>query len=802
MAVTAMIATTNAATTKAEIKTYGTHAPVEIINVAAGESAALESDDVTEKTAQYLTIAKDGEGAVTVTGDIVKYHALMVREGKLEIGEGSSLTINIGYDANKNYRTAFSVAGKDSEVVLNNATLNLASSEPHLNVGGGSGNGTLTLDNGSYANLSQSHLITLGVESWVDGTYESASSSTPYRGNYVTSSHDGESLHGKGVINVLNGSVLSVGSVHSKDYGSFWMSEGELNVIGEGSKFILFEQDGYRTITNLDVGSTSVINVKDGGYAWLNTSVVQMNYSNESLVVINVDGENSELVIGNSNAGEKSDVTKIAAYNEENTSAIISVTNGGHLAFESTNTIMSGADIPGKVSYTVDSASSGSFNGLTVYNGVTIDNAGSCTIANLTINGCEITNSGTLTVTDSLIFAQDSTVIINLTDANSDTAVITLGDNATVTAEDGATVKLCSSKNLKAGTSFILLSEDSALEGLTIEGLDVKVLTKDGQIIITVAGDVIVTRDPLADVAGAASWGSFKSSHAFTGTLWGGRTNAVVLNTKSATSSDNKGNVVNFEIPTGQTIAWGTAYGDFSRLSSEGAYSGADFNIYGAAVGVEHQFVSGGSLGVAIGYDWGKVSPGNFASFNQESAHVAVYGRAGQWKVGQSAYVAADLSAALGSTESELSVGNVDQDSLQLDARVSYIYQLSDKTSVSAFVGAEYYAQEDASVSNVKLSSMQNLRTLIGAGINHAVTAKATVFGEVSLYNDAMRHNPAAKVDGFDYNVSNPGRLGGSITAGAAYQLNDTWTLRGSYSFEAAENSAEHSVNAGAVYTF
>ena len=181
---------------------------------------------------------------------------------------------------------------------------------------------------------------------------------------------------------------------------------------------------------------------------------------------------------------------------------------------------------------------------------------------------------------------------------------------------------------------------------------------------------------------------------------------------------------------------------------------------------------------------------------------MAVYGRAGQWKVGQSAYVAADLSAALGSTESELSVGNVDQDSLQLDARVSYIYQLSDKTSVSAFVGAEYYAQEDASVSNVKLSSMQNLRTLIGAGINHAVTAKATVFGEVSLYNDAMRHNPAAKVDGFDYNVSNPGRLGGSITAGAAYQLNDTWTLRGSYSFEAAENSAEHSVNAGAVYTF
>ena len=440
MAATAMIATTNAATTKAEIKTYGTHAPVEIINVAAGESAALESDDVTEKTAQYLTIAKDGEGAVTVTGDIVKYHALMVREGKLEIGEGSSLTINIGYDANKNYRTAFSVAGKDSEVVLNNATLNLASSEPHLNVGGGSGNGTLTLDNGSYANLAQSHLVTIGVEYWVDGTYESASSNTPYRGNYITSAHDGKSLQGKGVLNIRNGSVVSVGSVHSKDYGSFWMGEGELNVIGEGSKLVLFEQEGYRTITNMDVGSTSVINVKDGGYAWLNTSVVQMNYSNESLVVINVDGKNSELVIGNSNHVEYGDVTKIAAFNEENTSAVISVTNGGRLAFESTNTIMSGAVIPGKVSYTVDAASSGSFNGLTIYNGVAINNAGTMDASSLYMSGGSVANTGVLSVDSAFcVYAgsvsNSGSIVVDYFEVSGEGSCFSFDSNSSLTAD-------------------------------------------------------------------------------------------------------------------------------------------------------------------------------------------------------------------------------------------------------------------------------------------------------------------------------------------------------------------------------
>ena len=207
-------------------------------------------------------------------------------------------------------------------------------------------------------------------------------------------------------------------------------------------------------------------------------------------------------------------------------------------------------------------------------------------------------------------------------------------------------------------------------------------------------------------------------------------------------------------------------------------------------------------LGGAIGYDWGKVSPFNVAKFDQESMHAAVYGRAGQWKLGQNGTVALDLSAAVGSTESELSAGDLDQDNLQLDARVSYIRSLSDKLSASVFAGAQYYAQDDASAARVAVSSMQNLRTMAGAGITYAATAKTTLFAEASVHNDAMRHNPVAKVDGFSEHVANPGRLGGSITAGAAYQLNENWTLRGSYSFEGAKHSTEHNVNAGAVYRF
>lgn len=301
-------------------------------------------------------------------------------------------------------------------------------------------------------------------------------------------------------------------------------------------------------------------------------------------------------------------------------------------------------------------------------------------------------------------------------------------------------------------------------------------------------------RDPLADVLGAAAWGVQKSSQAFTSTLWGGRTNAVVLNT----TYDAKGGA----LPVAKTIAWGTAYGQFSEIDSCGDAAGTDYNIYGAAIGAEHQFASGRSIGAAIGYVWGKVSPFHAASFDQESMHAAMYGRAAQWMLGTKGVLAVDLAAAVGQTKSELPAGDVEQDSLQLNARVSYIRSISDKTSVSAFAGLQYYAQSDDATANVEVGAAQYLRTLAAVGINHAVTAKATVFAEASVHNDAMRHNPEVIVDGFSYGVANPGRLGGTITAGVAYDINDEWTLRGSYSFDAAKHSTEHSVNAGAIYKF
>ena len=310
---------------------------------------------------------------------------------------------------------------------------------------------------------------------------------------------------------------------------------------------------------------------------------------------------------------------------------------------------------------------------------------------------------------------------------------------------------------------------------------------------------------PAADAVMAGNWGVFKSSQAFTGTLWGNRANACVLNktaAPAAVTTDEKGNTIatTAPAPKGVTLAWGTAYGQSARISGVGA----DYSIYGGAIGLEHHFVSGRSLGAALGYDWGTVSPFGSSDIDQETLHAAVYGRAGIWQLGANSAVAVDWSAAYGDTtsESDLVDGDWTQESLQLDARVSYLRKLNDRTTGSVFAGVQYFAADSDTVDGLEVSSMQNLRAEIGAGISYKLNQKATVYGEASVYNDVMRHNPCVDDSDVCIKGSNPGRTGGTLSVGAQYDLNDDWSVRGGYSFDVAEDSTEHNFNAGAVYKF
>lgn len=783
--------------------------------------------------------------ATPITGTIEKSGDIEITEGTFYIGDGiteTNLTLN----------GSLYPHGDNATIIINKATVEATGDTL---VGNAADGGTLIIDNESNVDLSASETFAIGYctnndkhreltvkggstligghnNLWIfNGTLNVKDSGTEA---YFASTDNGTLYNFRTLLCYFEGNTATV-NVSNGAKATFSASQfvanysgkstSNIHVDGLGSELIQTEKT-KSTDYHYDVGASGNWTWKKDATSTIGKDCVAGWYDVDSSrpESTKYKGEQTITVTYLCDGGTNKVGCKTSTVN--NTTTNISATNGGHIKFESQLTYIGHfldrqqGKTNKQASFFIDEQSSISFERLHIYADTTISNTG-----NFFVNG------------DMEIFG-GCTITLNLTSVHTEKAIITLGDSASVifktnlanvdlseapstekatfTDFNTITFNIEGCQNFKAGQQFILFNKafqqgdgnanqratTTPAVTLNIIGTNAEVAIVDGQTVITLLEDIFVGRDPLADVLGAAAWGVQKSSQAFTGTLWGGRTNAVVLNTCTSTSSDEKGNVVSTTLPTGRTIAWGTAYGQFSEIDSCCDAAGADYNIYGAAIGAEHQFASGRSVGAALGYDWGKVSPFHAASFDQESKHAAIYGRAGQWKLGTQGALAVDLSAAVGQTESELPVGDVEQDSLQLDARVSYIYALTDKTSISAFAGLQYYAQSDDSTANVEVGSAQYLRSLAGVGINHAVTAQTTVFAEASVYNDAMRHNPEVMVDGFTYGVANPGRLGGSITAGAAYELNANWTLRGSYRFDAAKHSTEHSVNAGAVYKF
>ena len=56
--------------------------------------------------------------------------------------------------------------------------------------------------------------------------------------------------------------------------------------------------------------------------------------------------------------------------------------------------------------------------------------------------------------------------------------------------------------------------------------------------------------------------------------------------------------------------------------------------------------------------------------------------------------------------------------------------------------------------------------------------------------------------DGECYEGTNPGRAGVNVGVGASYIINDRWTARGNYSFDAAKDHIEHNMDFGVIYSF
>lgn len=357
---------------------------------------------------------------------------------------------------------------------------------------------------------------------------------------------------------------------------------------------------------------------------------------------------------------------------------------------------------------------------------------------------------------------------------------------STADVEGPITLNISADGKLQSGQYMVIQTEEP-VSGWSAENVSVSGIA--GFEDLQWQGNVLyfIYRSSNVDALAAANWGVFKSSQAFAGTLHGPHTNSVTL--------DPYGKGGNRLI----TSVWGTIYGHSSRIGS----NGADYTLWGGAIGAERALTKGRSIGAAIGYDWGKVKPFTTNAVEQDTAHIGLYGRAWHKNLNSTDSVSIDWSAAYGSTTSSHSsiAGDWTQDSLQLDARGNFYRALSDQTAVNFFAGMQYYAQGSDSTGGMKAGSMQNLRLQAGAGIAHTIN-RATWFGEVALHQDLLRDNPKVKTPTMNFGCTNPGRFGATFSAGVEYRINDSWSLNARYSFGNADDQTEHNISAGAVYKF
>ena len=780
----------------------------ERINIAADASVKTSQDSTLANTlnsaafagstnATPKVIVKDGQGELVIDTNTTMSNPFVVREGTTTI-QNATVQNNMGLSGGVSNLV---VGGNNASLQLDNAsyTQSIANGNPHgaITIGTQDGKGSVKLSNGST--LHTDHCAYIGYPDNSSPGFYPATTTEPGSSALYTGGTAGRSS-----VVIDSNSSMSVGQ-------SFYTGDADITVTNGGQ----LTDNTLSTIFSSYIGmadnGTSNINVTDGGKINFNNGM-QTGGGDNSTANINVSGAGSELNLkGDSWLGIGVYDWGTGAYNAANSSTIINATDGATINTD--GAICVGYNDAAQI--TVDANSSikatGTGGAVYIYEEGTVTNSG-------TIEAYTAVAGGTLNTTDGSTMGD---VVVYSGTMNVSGTLTMTGD---LIVEDGAALTLSNGAKIEMGENTITLSDDasiavdvSAASANTSERVGLgKYLVVDATSMAETLGSewdrdaiavstassgntawvgnklYLYTRSNEVDAVLASAWGVFKSSQAFTGTLWAGKTQAANL---SAAQPDGKGGLAN------GNLAWASLYADGSRLSNQGSATGADYSLFGAAVGVEHRFVTGRNLGAAFGYDWGKSSAFGCDNADQESTHVAVYGRPGYWNVGKGA-VAVDCAATVGSTTTEYAgLPDWDQDNLQLDTRVSYIRPISDRTSVSGFVGAQYYAQDSANVDGAKLSSVQNLRLSAGAGASHRIN-RTTVFGEIALHNDTMRHNPHLSVDNVSFQASNPGRFGGSIQAGATHQMNQNWNVFGSYTFEAAENHVDNRINVGVSRSF
>lgn len=486
--------------------------------------------------------------------------------------------------------------------------------------------------------------------------------------------------------------------------------------------------------------------------------------------------------------------------------------DGGSLLIENANSLGSG-DVELANQGVLDLGNLAVTNNILV-SGCTLKRAGALD-ANLTVSGelmlTDNTTANTLTLRDNGTIRSNPGTTLTVDNADvqtngaaSITANLTINNNGTITLNNGNVLNVTGSITLSGITTLRLNGQYAigtalvtATEGL--EAGNVQLDYDDKSVRLEQVGNSLVLilnfKQDSADTLAQGNWGIATASRAFVNTVRGQR--------------NNTGCIAN-----GRGTAW------FSVLGAQNNMDGSDVSVQGAAVGADFRIKPAHMMGIAFGYTDGDVSPTGLSKVNQEGYYAAVYGEHTLATSTPTRSWVFDWVLAYGTTESKQNNLTWEQDSLQINARVSRHSRISDRLGVNAFAGLEYFATGSDTVDGTKTGSLQNVRGEIGVGVNYVLWGSADrsnskaaqghnsacrrleVYGELSYFNDMVRHNPVVRMNGMSGDSSNPGRYGIEVQAGATYRINSRWSTSANYTFSAMEDSTEHRFNVGASMTF
>lgn len=406
--------------------------------------------------------------------------------------------------------------------------------------------------------------------------------------------------------------------------------------------------------------------------------------------------------------------------------------------------------------------------------------------------------SGTLTLGSNVTIHLSDSFTLNDTIVDADSLVLT---NGTASIElEGTSYEL----TLNESEGSLVLSETETED---TEEEDTPIVDDDTEDDKPIVGPEEPEKPaPVFDQASAdllvqSNWGAVTTSRAFANAVQGQRNNAGC-------------------IAEGRGTAWVAALGGDHDIESSGKASGSDITYFGAAAGVDMRIGKRHSVGVAFGYTDGEVSPSGLSDVDQESSYASIYGEHGLKKFANNSYLSLGWVAGVGRTESDLGSISWEQDSVQVNTRVAWNKKVTDRFAYNVFGGLEYFASESDRVAGCKSGSVQNVRGELGMGVRYVALSgtkavedeksaeitpaceRVVLYGELSYINDMVRNNPVAEINGLRGTGANPGRQGVGIDLGATIRIGERWTANANYSFNAMDDSNEHSVNVGAAYTF